>query len=491
MSLKNINDHSYLDATQMEAWTIGALLNDPEKIVSENEEIGLRAKHFGCELHAQAWGFLYGRALRGESIEPRELFTHCEKDLQAFGGAKEGVQQFGIWQIDTPSTHHFKEHAGRVMEKSAKRDILQKLKEGSEKLSSGDDLAEISKILQDAVTVADSPLVGCRWEIESAEDYWTDDPDEIPNLADKEIIEGILREREIIQLVGAAKSQKTWFALHLACSVAEGTPFLERPSEKKRVLYVDYELKKSTLKKRFSMVCKSRPDNLDLLSLRGEGSPPAIRDIERMVKAKGYGLVVIDSLYQTGWLSEENSNDSAPKELKPLQEMTGKTGASLLVVDHTAKGGGKDRSAVDSSRGASSKGGFFDGIFVLRPQEKSPEGESRVILDPALRDFPAISPLPVIGYTFTQYSCDLQLVGEADKSDLSGNKQAIWEALVSFEDGASAAEIGMMAKLSENTARRILNELKFEEKASTKRDPSHSQRILYYAPQKTETLPNP
>jgi RecA-family ATPase len=68
-----------------------------------------------------------------------------------------------------------------------------------------------------------------------------------------------------------------------------------------------------------------------------------------------YKFVVIDSLYRTGWLTEENSNDSTSKELGDLQGLAEETGAAIMLVDHTAKGGGKDKQVVDAARGASAK----------------------------------------------------------------------------------------------------------------------------------------
>lgn len=134
---------------------------------------------------------------------------------------------------------------------------------------------------------------------------------------------------------------------------------------------MDYELKPGTFRKRLCMLADRKPDGFRYQLLRGADTLPTIRDIEEIVRREEIGLVVVDSLYRTGWLSEENSNDSTGRELGPLQRMTEATGASVIVIviviDHTAKGGGEGRSAVDASRGASTTGGSTASSCCDRP----------------------------------------------------------------------------------------------------------------------------
>ena len=463
------------DASASEAKAIGHLLRRPDRVVSLNATAGLASEHFGSDIHKQAWQFLFGRAEAGESIDPKVLVAECSAHLKELGGAVAGEALIVQW-FSEPWELNFESYAKIILDMSARRETFAKVAEVQEDICSGNDLDEVAESLRLSATVADSFLVGCRWEIAEAADYWTADPSEIATLSDSPIIEGLIREREIIQLVGPAKSQKTWFAMHAARAVASGADFIGRKTAKKRVLYIDYELKQSTLRKRISMVCETKPEGLDILSLRGEEKLPEIKKLKSIIKKGGYGLVVIDSLYCTGWLSEENNNDSVSRELRRLQTVTSAVGVSLLIVDHTAKGGGKERSAVDSSRGASAKGGFFDGVLTLRPQEKCPEGENRVILDMALRDFPAPSALPVLGYSFTATSCDMDVAGEADKSDLNGTRQRVFEELNRSEDGLTTADIVKVTPISESTVRRTLRELVREGKVVEFPDPSHQQR---------------
>jgi hypothetical protein len=468
-------DISSLSSPEAEAKVIGALLVDPKKIALESAEIGFNEHHFHSTNHKNAWKFLIGRLNDGCDLDPIVLHEKCATELELFGG----LQQIGIWKIDCPSTHHFKEHARIVIEKSIRREAYAGVIDVQNKLLDGDDLVPLAKFNSDLSSLMASSLTGSAWNIEEASTLWVSDPAEINKLADSALIEGLLREREIVQIVGAAKSQKTWLAMNMAVAIASGSDFLDRHTTKTKTLYIDYELKKSTFQRRLSMVSSKTPNNFDVLTLRGKTRLPTIDDLKGEILRGGYGLVIVDSLYRTGWLTEENNNDAVSRELTGLQRLTEETGASIVVIDHTAKGGGKDRSAVDSSRGASSKGGFFDGIWVLRPQENAPNGENRVMFDAALRDFPSLPGLPVIRYQFTATSCEMEIVGEADQSDTTGVRQIIFEALSSFESGASVKEVEVETGMPNTTVSRILNSIVDEGKATKSPDPKHAQRVLY------------
>jgi len=265
---------------------------------------------------------------------------------------------------------------------------------------------------------------------------WTGDPAEIANLSDPPIIEGLLREREVATVVGAAKTAKTWFSLALALSVASGDPFLGMTTHRRKLLYLDYELKEGTFRKRMSLLAPDRPEGFFFQCLRGKPRLPTVEEIGDLVKAEGFGLVVIDSLYRTGWLTEENNNDSTGRELTKLQTFTAAVGCTLILVDHTAKGGGNERTAVDAARGASAKGGFYDALLVLRPTDKGPDPEGNYcILDPVLRDWPKLPQLPLVSFTWTATSCEVALAGEVDRGESDATSTRILEVIAGAEMG--------------------------------------------------------
>ena len=300
-----------------------------------------------------------------------------------------------------------------------------------------------------------------NWQMLSAKEMWIPDKDGIRALDAPTIIDGMLREGEVVSLIGGAKTYKTWIAIAMANAVASGTSFIGKEANKACVCYLDYELKLNCFRKRLSIVASSQPDNFNFQCIRKEYIRlPTIRDLKDLIIMGNYKLLIIDSLYRTGWLSEENSNDNTSKELGALQGIAEETGAAIVIVDHTAKGGGKDKSVQDAARGASAKAGFFDSLFLLRPNEKAPEGNPQVIVDMVLRDWPSPKSSPIIGLDFSNYQLDLEVVGESSKGDKNGNKQKILEMLSERKEaGVSYRELDGEFEVSESNARRIMTKL--------------------------------
>ena len=290
------------------------------------------------------------------------------------------------------------------------------------------------------------------WRILHGSDVWLPDDKSIRALDAPTIIDGMLREGEVVSVIGGAKTYKTWFSLAMAYAVANGDSFIGKDVFNVPVCYLDYELKLNSFRKRLSIVAPSMPNNFDFQCLRGKTRLPRIGEIKELINNNTYKFVVIDSLYRTGWLSEENSNDSTSRDLAALQGLAEETGAAIMLVDHTAKGGGKDKQVVDAARGASAKAGFFDSMFFLRPDKE----DRRVVVDMVLRDWPAPKTSPIISFDFSGYELDMKVVGESSKGDKNGHRQEILEMLEhKGSEGISYADL----ELPEATVRRNLRAL--------------------------------
>ncbi|MEI6605022.1 MAG: AAA family ATPase [Verrucomicrobiota bacterium] len=334
-----------------------------------------------------------------------------------------------------------------------------------------------------------------KWGVCSGADSWTNDPVKISNMSDPPIIEGLLRVKEVATVVGAAKTAKTWFALYLALMVAAGERFLEMVTHRRKVLYLDYELKKGTFEKRMSLLEPERPEGFFYQCLRGESRLPTVAEITELVVAEGCGLLVVDSLYRTGWLTEENNNDSTSRELTALQTFTANTSCSLLCVDHTAKGGGSERSAVDAARGASAKGGFYDALLVLRPTDKGPDPQGTyAILDAVLRDWPKAENLPLISFWWNATQCHVELAGNVERNEAETNRTRILEAISDADKGISIHTIAIVCSIGESTVRRALGAPPMNTQVVAFPDPTHRQRVLYrlkdFAGAPLQTAPN-
>jgi len=335
-----------------------------------------------------------------------------------------------------------------------------------------------------------------KWSIEDAAEGWTKDPQTMANLSDPAIIEDMLREREITSLIGASKTCKTWFGLGLALAVAKGGEFIGHTTHKRKVLYLDYELKPGVLKRRICYVASERPEGFTYQCLRGSVRLPSIMDVVEIIEREGIGLVMVDSLYRTGWITEENNNDTTSRDLAALHEITRRTSASVVVVDHTAKGGGNERSAVDAARGASAKSGFWDGMFVLRATDKGPDPDATyAILDPVLRDWQQWKTLPLVEFRWTQSTCEIEVAGDLDRNAPNAEIVSIMDAITAASGaGISVKEIHKTTGVSETSIRRHLEALEAKSKIRKFPDPNHSQRVRFrvidLADEPSQTTPN-
>lgn len=330
------------------------------------------------------------------------------------------------------------------------------------------------------VPTEQNPAAPFGWNITHAADTWTKDPGEIAALSDAPIIEGLLRQREVGCVVGAAKTAKTWLALNLGLTVARGTPFLGMKTHPCKVLYLDYELKEGTFRKRMSMLSSEKPDGFFYQCLRGAEQLPSVDDIADLVESEGFGLVIVDSLYRTGWLAEENSNDAVARDLTPLQEFTSRVPCSLLCVDHTAKGGGNERSAVDAARGASAKGGFYDALLVLRSTDKGPDpAGTYAILDPVLRDWPRMGALPLVSFSWAATRATVEAIGTVAPAEKDTERAQVLDAIATAGTAIGRSVIANACKISDKRVKRALDALISDGKVIESGDPSHSQRKLY------------
>lgn len=320
-----------------------------------------------------------------------------------------------------------------------------------------------------------------QWELKDAAVEWTRDPLEIDSMSAPPIIEGLLRDGDAGTVVGGAKTHKTWIVLHLAICVALGISFLGRKVWQRRVLCLDYELKEQTFRKRLSMLSPSAPQGLHYQAMRGTDRLPTMNEIEELIIDEKIGLVILDPLYRTELLREENSNDSTGRDLMALQNLATHTGAAVLVVDHTAKGGGNERSAVDAARGASAKGGFFDSIMVLRPKPSEDSKTSLVVLDAVVRDWAMPPDLPVAALHWDGTTCTVELAGTVARDEPSMIIGRIIECLEAAKEPLSIKDICDAIGIPETTARNSLKKLVAAGRIGHIQDPRHSQRLLYRA----------
>ena len=226
------------------------------------------------------------------------------------------------------------------------------------------------------------------------------------------IVEGLLRRGETMNLIGAPKAGKSWFAMHLATAVAKGRPWLGAfDTTRGKVLYIDNELHPESSAARFrdlladlDLTPEDVAGGIDFVSLRGN-----LVDLHELAERLGtiapgtYAVIILDALYRfepEG--SSENDNSARTAMYNTIDWIARQLGCAVVAVHHTGKGNQSSRSTVDVGAGGNAMARAADTHLVLRPHKKpdvvTVEAETRSWPTPdpicVRLDFPALAPAP-------------------------------------------------------------------------------------------------
>ena len=164
-------------------------------------------------------------------------------------------------------------------------------------------------------------------------------------------------------LAGAPKVGKSWLALDLCLSVADGHKFLKHETTKGQVVYLALEDSLLRLQNRIYELTDEPVDNLDfaiLASSIGDGLEQQLENVkEQKPELK---LIVIDTL-QMIRKSTDISYGSDYKELSVLKELAQRLCIAIVLVHHTRKC--SDADPFNMISGTTGLSGCVDGSMVL------------------------------------------------------------------------------------------------------------------------------
>src|SRR5574344_1318354 len=245
----------------------------------------------------------------------------------------------------------------------------------------------------------DLPQIDSLWDMFEA-------PDEMP----EEIISSILYEGGKMIITGDSKSGKTCLSQNLTVCIASGQPWLGKYHCKQgRVLYINLEIRKEMLKRRFRSMFKdlniepshSTLDNIRTWNLRGKALPldQLAAKIIRRARADGPFLaIIIDPVYKVQQ-GDENSAESISKFCNALDKIAEETGAAIIYDHHHPKGDVGNKKAIDRGAGSGVFARDADAMIDISNivtgndaadavLEMIKEGERPMEMSFVLRDFP-------------------------------------------------------------------------------------------------------
>ena len=231
-----------------------------------------------------------------------------------------------------------------------------------------------------------------------------DGPVSIADLYDLEmplkpvVIDGILRQSEIMNLIAAPKTGKSWLTLHLALCIASGREWLGHTCTPQKVLYIDNELHRETSMNRLKLVLKASgipygevKDSFDFWHLRGKWK--SVEEIGNRIeafKAKGYGVIIVDAFYRAlprGTV--ENDNGAITDVYNMLDRFAQEIGCSFILIHHTSKGNQSQKSVTDVGAGAGAQSRAADTHGIIREHKD----EGYLVLELVVRSFPKHPPI--------------------------------------------------------------------------------------------------
>ncbi len=174
----------------------------------------------------------------------------------------------------------------------------------------------------------------------------------------------IIPKGKHISVFGDAKLGKSLFMLEAAAAIAAGKNFLGLPTQKAKVLYLDFENHPtSDIKPRIEAMGFQweELDNLHYLSfpvLDFLDSPSGGKQLQAMVKNHGIELVIIDTIARIVE-GKENDNDTWNDLEKYTERLFKRDGVTFLRIDHPGKDAGK------GPRGGSAKQGDVDITWLM------------------------------------------------------------------------------------------------------------------------------
>jgi hypothetical protein len=181
------------------------------------------------------------------------------------------------------------------------------------------------------------------------------------------LVEDVLPADALGVLFGRPGTKKSFLALDLALCVANGLPFLnDHPTKQGRVIYVAAEGRAGmSIRLEAWMTAFGVPEVPDFflypqaVPLTDDRYGPAFVEMCRLLKPK---LVVIDTLARSMGSADENSTRDMSALMNTIDAVRNATGAMVLLVHHTTKGG-------EQYRGNSSLEGAMDTMLQMTEEE--------------------------------------------------------------------------------------------------------------------------
>ena len=227
-------------------------------------------------------------------------------------------------------------------------------------------------------------------------------------------------------LAGAPKIGKSWISLQIAKAISLGGEFLGEMVNKGPVLIFALEDTPQRLQNRMNAM--GWPSNLevDFLTIprTGEQSWNMLNGggekLARLMKQKGYRLVVIDTLSRA-IPGDQQDVQAMTRALTPLQEMALQVNCALMINDHHRKAGAANSDAIADILGSTAKGAMADTVWSLY-RERGKNGAKLTVTGRDVEE-------QTLQLEFNSTSCLWSSHGNTTTLNITERRQEILDAL--------------------------------------------------------------
>jgi hypothetical protein len=329
-----------------ERHVLGALILEPGRI----DEVvpRLAAEDFQRPRHGAVYASMLRLHERGAIVEPLNIAA----DLQAHGesaGSWGGSDFLLDCAEEVVTAAALLDHVEHVVEAARRRRIVDALRRATEAATGGATVDELNSMLA-AVQVQKAGAVRAPFLRPS-------EIADLPMLAD--IWKGVLPAGALCVLWGPYRSLKSFVAMALLAAIADGSPFLGRPTAAGSVLLVAGEGQRALLKRLRAAVGAARiADHGDHIHerFRIRSRMPNLRDAASFAEfcaaieqaSPSPTVVVFDTwarLCQAAGI-DENSTKEAGDLIERLNEIQARFGCAVVIVHHSGHAAGHARGAT-------------------------------------------------------------------------------------------------------------------------------------------------
>ncbi len=214
----------------------------------------------------------------------------------------------------------------------------------------------------------------------------------VPKPEPPQLIAGVLHQGSKMILGGASKSRKSWTLIDMMLSVSTGVLWWGLPTQRGRVLYINFELPDFAFQHRLTAIAGKKGitdfTGIDLWNLRGFATDFSvlIPKILSRVKDERYALIVLDPIYKGLGKRDENKAGDIASLCNEIEQLAVQSGAAVVFGAHYSKGNQAGKEAIDRIGGSGVFARDPDVILTMTPHEE----ENAYVVDLTLRALPQL-----------------------------------------------------------------------------------------------------